>query len=40
MHAARFSGPDVVESVIHFGNNMEAVEDVQRLRALLANDLQ
>ena len=32
VQAARFSGPDIVETFIHFGNDMEAVEDVDQKR--------
>src|SRR6266478_2801141 len=39
-HAARLLGADVVEGLIHFRDNVEAIEDMQGLRALLANDLQ
>ncbi len=40
LHAARFSGADLIESLVHLRDDMEAVEDVQSLGALLANDLQ
>ncbi len=39
-HAARFSGADLVESLVHFRHDVETVEDVERLGALLADDLQ
>lgn len=39
-HAARFSGADFIESLVHFGDDMEAVEDMKGLRALFADDLQ
>src|ERR1700723_2895124 len=40
IHASRFSGADIVESIVHFRDDMEAVEDVEGLRAFLTNDLQ
>jgi hypothetical protein len=39
-HAARFFGANLIQSLVHFRDDMEAVENVQRLGALLANDLQ
>jgi hypothetical protein len=35
-HAARFGGPDFVERFVHFGYDMEAVEDMKCLGAFFA----
>ena len=39
-HAAGFLGTDVVQCLVHIGNDVEAVEDMQRLGAVLADELQ
>ena len=39
-HPARFAGADLVQSLVHLGDDVEAVEDMQRLGAFLADDLQ
>jgi len=38
-HAIRLFGADVVERQVHLRHDMKPVEDVQRLRALLADNL-
>ncbi len=37
-HAARFSGPDLVERLVHLRYDVKAVKDMQSLGALLADD--
>jgi hypothetical protein len=39
-HPARFGGPNLVQGLVHLSHDMEAVEDVQRLRTFLANHVQ
>ena len=39
-HAAGFAGADLIQSLVHFRHDVEAVEDVKRLGAFLADDLQ
>ena len=39
-HAAGFLGTDVVECLVHIGDDVEAVEDMQRLGAVFADELQ
>ena len=40
MHAASFLGPNLVEGFVHVGHDMKAVEDVEGLGALFADELQ
>jgi hypothetical protein len=40
LYAAGFLGTDLVEGLVRFGNDMEPVEDMQGLGALLADDLE
>ena len=40
VHAAGFLGTNSVESFVHVGHDMKAVEDMQSLGAVLAEDLQ
>ena len=40
LHAASFVGAYLIESVIHLGDNMEAIEDVERLGAVLLDEAQ
>ena len=37
-HAARFSGTDFVQCLVHFRHDMKTIEDVKRLGAFLANN--
>jgi hypothetical protein len=37
---ARFAGADLIEGLVHFGHDVEAIEDMQGLGASLADDLQ
>src|SRR5712692_4064945 len=39
-HAARFSGADFVKRLVHFRHDVKTIEDVKRLGAFLANDVQ
>src|SRR5215469_7075979 len=39
-HPARFGGADFVQGFVHLGDDVEAVEDVQRLRAFLTDHVQ
>jgi len=39
-HVAGFAGAHLVQGGIHLGYDVEAVEDVQGLRAFLADDVQ
>ena len=39
-HLAGFGGADVVQGLVHFGDDVEAIEDVKRLRAFLPDHLQ
>jgi hypothetical protein len=39
-HAVGFLGADLVEGLVHFGDDVEPVEDMQGLGALLPDDLQ
>src|SRR5215469_13624416 len=39
-HAAGFLGADLVERLVHFGDDVEPVENVQRLGTFLLDDLQ
>jgi len=39
-HAAGFLGTDIVQGLVHIGDDVEAVEDMQRLGAVLADELQ
>src|SRR6266849_1921115 len=39
-HAAGFLGTDVIQSLVHIGDDVEAVEDMQRLGAVFADQLQ
>ena len=39
-YAARFSGAHLIESLIHLRHDMETIEDIESLGALLADDLQ
>ena len=39
-HAARFSGADFVDGLVHFGDDVEAVENMQGFGAFLASDFQ
>ena len=39
-HAARFVGADLVEGIIHLGDDMKAVEDIEGLRTVLADEAQ
>jgi hypothetical protein len=38
-HSARFSSANIVESLINFRHDMETIEDMESLGALLADDL-
>jgi hypothetical protein len=40
VHAASFLGPNLVEGFVHVGHDMKAVEDMQSLGALFADELQ
>ena len=39
-HPSRFGGADLVQRLVHLGDDVEAVEDVQRLGTFLADDVQ
>ena len=39
-HAARFAGADLIQRLIHFGHDVEAIEDMQGLGASFPDDLQ
>ena len=39
-HATRFGGAHFVQGFVHFGHDVKAVEDVQRLGTFFANDFQ
>src|SRR6202022_3404259 len=40
VHAARFAGADLIESLVHLSHDVEPVEDVQSLGALFVDDPQ
>ena len=40
LHAAGFLGADLIERLVHIGDDMETVEDMQGLGAVLPNELQ
>src|SRR5258708_34433508 len=40
LHAVGCLGTDVVECLVHIGDDVEAVEDMQRLGAVFADELQ
>jgi len=40
LHSARFLGADLVERLVHFRDDMEAVENVQGVGTFLTDNLQ
>ena len=39
-HLARLGGADLIQGLIHLGDDVEAIEDVQRLGTFLADHVQ
>ena len=39
VHAVRFLGPNLVERLVHFGHDVEAIQEMESFGTFLADDL-